>query len=37
MHEPLKNRIYLGKKYLIFWAPIFSHPKVLTDLKNYLY
>ena len=35
VHEPLKNRIYLEKKYfLTFWMPIFSHPKAVTHVKT---
>ena len=38
MHEPLKNRTYLGKNcFLIFWALIFLHPKAVIDMKNSLY
>ena len=34
MYEPL-NRTYLEKK--LFWVPILSHPKVVTNVKNSLY
>ena len=35
MHELLKNITYLGKKYfLTFWVPIFSCPKLVTDVKT---
>ena len=39
MHEPLKNRTYLGKKncFLLFWAPILSRSKAVTNMKNSLY
>ena len=37
VHELLKNRTYVGKKCLIFWVPVFWHPKAVIDVKNNLY
>ena len=35
MHELLQNITYLGKKcFLTFWVPIFSCPKLVTDVKT---